>query len=184
MFAAKDIKQIEKKGIQLSEIETQIDNFRKGFPFLKLLRPATIGDGIISLTEDKIKEAADHYSKRIESDLQPVKFVPASGAASRMFQSLYSFWEAAVNDQEAKLLLEQGHHKNVKQFFDHLPHFAFYEELEKGVGGIKDKKGQTKYCEILNWLLSDKGLNYGFLPKGLLKFHQYPEGRAHRLKST
>jgi hypothetical protein len=176
MFTAKDNQQIEKKGIQLSEIEKQIEDFRKGFPFLKLIRPATIGDGIISLSEDKIKEAADHYSKRIDSDLLPVKFVPASGAASRMFQSLYSFWEAALDNQEAEALLEHHHHKNAKQFFDHLSQFAFYQELEEGVGGIKDKAGHTRYCEILSWLLSDNGLNYGFLPKGLLKFHQYPEG--------
>jgi hypothetical protein len=176
MFTAKDKEQIENKGIQLSEIKKQIENFREGFPFLKLIRPATIGDGIISLSEDKIKEASGHYSKRIESGLQPVKFVPASGAASRMFQSLYSFWEAALNNQIAETLLEHHHHKSARQFFDHLPHFAFYEELEKGVGGIKDKEGHFKYCEVLNYLLSDKGLNYGFLPKGLLKFHQYPEG--------
>lgn len=176
MFTTHDIQQIEKKGIPLSEIEKQISNFRKGFPFLKLSRPAIVGDGIISLSEDKIKEYAGLYSKRVEYNLQPVKFVPASGAASRMFQSLYSFWEAALDNQTAESLLEHHHHKNVKQFFGNLTQFAFYEELEKGVGGIKDKKGQTKYCEILNFLLSDKGLNYGFLPKGLLKFHQYPEG--------
>jgi hypothetical protein len=176
MFITKDIKQFEQKGINPSEIERQIDNFRKGFPFLKLIRPATIGGGIISLTEHKIREVADHYSNRIESGIQPVKFVPASGAASRMFQSLYSFWEAALNNQEAEALLEHHHHKNVKQFFDHISQFAFYDELKKGVDGIKNKEGKTKYCEILNYLLSGSGLNYGFLPKGLLKFHQYDEG--------
>lgn len=176
MFTNDDIHQIENKGISRSLIEKQIDNFRKGFPFLKLIWPATIEDGIISLAGDKIRKAGDLYLKRIREGLQPVKFVPASGAASRMFQSLYSFWEAALNNQEAETLLEHHHHKNVKQFFDHLPLFAFYDELEKGIDGIKDEEGQIKYCGILNYLLSENGLNYGFLPKGLLKFHQYPEG--------
>jgi len=176
MFTNTDIQQIEKKGIQLSEIEKQISSFRKGFPFMKLLRSATIGNGIICLTEDKITEAIDLYSKKVENNLQPVKFVPASGAASRMFQSLFSFREAALDNQTAETLLAQGHHKSVKQFFDHLQQFAFYDELEKGVEGIKDKEGLTRYSEILNFVLSEKGLNYGFLPKGLLKFHQYTEG--------
>ncbi len=99
MFTKNDIHQIKKKGIPLSVIEKQIDNFNRGFPFLKLLRPATIDDGIISLTDDKIKEAQELYLKRIGEGLQPVKFVPASGAASRMFQSLFSFWEAALDNQ-------------------------------------------------------------------------------------
>ena len=185
MFTSTDIQQIEQKGIQLSKIEEQICNFRKGFPFMKLLRPATVGDGIIILTEDKIKEVVENYSKRIEYNLQPVKFVPASGAASRMFQSLFSFLEAACGEsgsgsssgnKPAERMPVEDKFKDVKQFFGDLPSFAFYDELEKGVGGIKDEEGQTKYCEILNFLLSDKGLNYGFLPKGLLKFHQYPEG--------
>jgi hypothetical protein len=187
MFTTHDIQQIEKKGILLSEIEKQIDNFRKGFPFMKLLRPATVNDGIINLPEDKIKEYAELYSKRVAYNLQPVKFVPASGAASRMFQSLFSFLEAACvesgsgsgsrsGNKPAERMLAEDKYKDVKQFFGDLPSFAFYDELEKGIGGIKDEKGQTKYCEMLNFLLSDKGLNYGFFPKGLLKFHQYPEG--------
>jgi len=177
MFTTHDIQQFEKKDIPLSEIEQQISNFKKGFPYMRLLRPAAIDDGIIRLTEDQITEAIEHYSTRIKTNnFQPVKFVPASGAASRMFQSLFSFLEAAGDNQIAETLLSDDQYKVVKQVFNHLPDFAFYAELEKGVGGIKDNEGNTRYCEILNFLLSDSGLNYGFLPKGLLKFHQYTEG--------
>jgi len=176
MLSAKDIEQVEKRGISRSEIERQIEIFRKGVPYLKLLRPATIGDGIIRLNDEKIAEASAFYLSKIKNNLQPVKFVPASGAASRMFQSLFSFLEAADNDLSAESLLLEDQYKSVKQFFDRLPDFAFYEELNHKIGGIKDKNGRTRYIEILNYLLTDKGLNYGFFPKGLLKFHKYPEG--------
>ena len=135
MFTNSDIPQIEKKGIHPSAIERQIDNFRKGFPFLKLLRPASIGDGIISLTEKKISEAGKLYLMKIQEGLQPVKFVPASGAASRMFQSLFSFWEAVLDNHMAETLLEHGHHKSVKHFFDHLSRFAFLKNLKRVLKG-------------------------------------------------
>lgn len=176
MFTKSDIHQIEKKGISLPVIEKQIDNFRKGFPFLKLLRPSTTNDGIITLTDEKFRELGHLYLQKIKKGIRPVKFIPASGAASRMFHSLFSFWEAAFNDSEAESLLGHGHHRNVRQFFDHLSQFAFYDELQKGVNGLKDNEGRIKYCEILNYLLSANGMNYGSLPKGLLKFHRYPDG--------
>ena len=176
MLSVKDIEQVEKKGISPSEIERQIEIFKRGVPYLKLLRPATIGDGIVRLNDEKIEEASAFYLSKLKNNLQPVKFVPASGAASRMFQSLFSFSEAADNDLSAETLLSKDQYKSVKQFFDRLPDFAFYEELNKGIGGIKDENDRTRYLAILNYLLTDKGLNYGFFPKGLLKFHKYPEG--------
>lgn len=172
----KDIQQIEKKGIQIKEIERQIGIFKKGVPYLHLIRHASIGDGIIVLSEDKIKESAEYYQQRIKNNLQPLKFVPASGAASRMFQSLFAFQEAASGNESVEDLFSDEKYRSVKQFFEHIEDFAFFPELEKGLGGIRNKEGGLKYLEILKFLLSDKGLNYGFLPKGLLKFHQYPEG--------
>ena len=105
-----------------------------------------------------------------------MKFVPASGAASRMFQTLYAFQEAAPDNWSAEKLLSDEKNKSVRRFFDRINDFAFYQELEKGLGGIRNESGQIKYLEILNFLLSAEALNYGFLPKGLLAFHKYPEG--------
>ncbi len=173
MFTIKDIEQIEKRGSSLPEIEKQIAHFRKGFPYLKVLRPATIGDGIIRMEEEKVSDAVKLFTQKIQEGLKPVKFVPASGAASRMFQSLFAFAEAADTNEMAIELLGEARFKIVKQFFDKLSDFAFYEKLVAAPGGIKATDGTLKYCEIIDFVLSDKGLNYGFLPKGLLDFHLY-----------
>jgi hypothetical protein len=173
MFTNRDIEQIEKRSSSLSEIEKQITHFRQGFPYLKVLRPATIGDGIIKLDEDKISSAVKQFTQKISKGLKPVKFVPASGAASRMFQSLFAFAQAADTNKNARELLQDDKFKSTKQFFDQISRFAFYEKLNTSLGGITSADGSMKYCEIIDYVLSDKGLNYGFLPKGLLDFHLY-----------
>ena len=173
MFTNKDIEQIENRGSSLPEIEKQIAHFRKGFPYLKILRPATIGDGIIRMDDEKISAAVKQFTQKVQEGLQTVKFVPASGAASRMFQSLFTFAEAADTNEKAIELLGEAHYKKATQFFDKITDFAFYDKLSAALGGIKDPNGNLKYCEIIDYVLSDKGLNYGFLPKGLLDFHLY-----------
>src|ERR1035437_671566 len=141
MFTAEDIQQIEKRGSSLAEIEKQVDHFRKGFPYLKVLRPATAGDGIIRLDEEKVSEAVKLFTQKVQKGLKPVKFVPASGAASRMFQLLFAFAEAIDSNEKAVELLGEAHFKNVKHFFDQLTNFAFYEKLVAELGGIKDADG-------------------------------------------
>jgi hypothetical protein len=176
MFTNKDIGQIENRGSLLTEIEKQIAHFIKGFPYLKVIRPATIGDGIIRMDDVKVAEAVKLFTKKVQEGLKPVKFVPASGAASRMFQSLFAFAEAASDNRKAAELLGEASYASMKQFFDQLPNFAFYTKLVAALGGIKTSNDDIKYCEIVDYVLSDKGLNYGFLPKGLLDFHLYSEG--------
>ncbi|MCX6238896.1 MAG: DUF4301 family protein [Bacteroidia bacterium] len=173
MFTNKDIQQIENRGSSLPEIEKQIAHFKKGFPYLKVLRPATIGDGIIRLDEERVSAAVKQFTQKVHRGLKPVKFVPASGAASRMFQSLFAFAEAADTSEKAIELLGESKYKSVKQFFDRITDFAFYNKLVDALVDIKTPGGDLKYCEIVNYVLSDKGLNYRFLPKGLLDFHLY-----------
>jgi len=140
---------------------------------LKVLRAATIGDGIIHLNEEIVSEAAKLFTQKVHEGLKPVKFVPASGAASRMFQSLFSFAEEADTNEKAIEILNEPHHKKIKHFFEGIANFAFYDKLSIALSGIKYPNGNIKYCEIINYVLSDKGLNYGFLPKGLIDFHLY-----------
>ena len=177
MFTKNDLEQIINRGSNLEEIEKQISHFRKGFPFLKVLRPATVGDGIIRLEDSKVTLAVKQFTQKVGEGLKPAKFVPASGAASRMFQSLFSFAEEAGNSNEkaARLLLEDRF-KSVGQFFDQLSKFAFYKKLTSALEGKLSENNRLRYCEIIDYVLSDKGLNYGFLPKGLLDFHLYLEG--------
>jgi hypothetical protein len=176
MFTNEDIEQIENRGSSLSEIEKQIVHFRKGFPYLNVLRPATVGDGIIRIGEDKVSTAVYQFKQKVNEGLQPVKFVPASGAASRMFQSLFAFAEAADSNEKALKLLGEYQFKSVGEFFERLTNFAFYNRLTAAFNCLKTADKQFKYCEIIDYLLSDKGLNYGSLPKGLLDFHLYVDG--------
>jgi len=176
MLTAEDKKQIASRGSHIADVEQQLTYFKKGFPYLKVLRPATIGDGIIKLGAKKSSETITNYKKLTDAGLRPVKFVPASGAASRMFQLLFSFAELANTNEKAYDLLQEERFKNVNLFFDQLSRFAFYKKLAKALNGELMQNGRLKYVEILDVLLSEHGLNYSFLPKGLLDFHLYLEG--------
>lgn len=172
-----DLEQFRAKGINLNEIEEQLQRFREGFPFIQIDRPATIGDGIERLTAEEISGYAHYYEQR--RGLKPMKFVPASGAASRMFKDLFSFREN-FDQAENPDIFSIEKLKPVFDFFQNLEKFAFYDDLEH----VMKKKGSSlekaveerRYNLILDFLLDEMGLNYGALPKGLLKFHKYPSG--------
>lgn len=152
-FTENDLKQIAQRGSDLKTVERQIENFKVGFPFMKVIRAATLNDGMLRLDEDLIKKYQLVFEKEaIKKRL--LKFVPASGAASRMFKSLYSAKDEGKVD------------KSVEQFFEKIKDFAFFKSLSQFVTNNSDK-------EILDALLTPKGLDYGNLPKGLLEFHQY-----------
>ena len=89
MFSEKDLAQIQLRGSNLAEVERQIENFRTGFPYLQIAKAAKIGDGIIKLNDEQLKQFVDLYDQKL-SDKKVVKFVPASGAASRMFKALFA----------------------------------------------------------------------------------------------
>lgn len=173
MFTAADQEQIRGRGSNPDDILVQVAHFKKGFPYLKIVDAAGVGNGITRFTEEECARLVAIYEQKVEAGTVPVKFVPASGAASRMFQSLFSFQEAAADNRQAELLLGQEQHKSVRQFFDRLPGFAFYPLLLQQLGSLTDDEGTMKYLEILRAVLSPEGLNYGFLPKGLLDFHRY-----------
>ena len=162
MFTEKDLDQIQSKGLNISKIETQIDYFKNGFPFIQLHKPALINDGIKKLTQDEVFA----YSK-LYDDLKfnALKFVPASGAASRMFKFLLEFYETGEVNSE------------VVYFFENIKNFAFYEELEKVINAYDVSVDQLiekkQYNKILDFFLFDKGLNYSQKPKGILQFHKY-----------
>jgi len=154
MFLEKDFSQIHELGIDLEIVSQQIDNFKQGFPFMQLQKAATLNDGIIKLSDEELEKYTALYEKKV-SKLTPLKFVPASGAATRMFKSLFSFLEEGKSD------------KLTDQFFDKLSDFAFADDLKKILPQDADNK------TIVDYYLTRKGLEYGTLPKALLKFHQY-----------
>jgi len=163
-FSEQDLLQIRERGSDVATTEEQIEHFRQGFPFMDILKPATLGAGIVPDRPDSLEAYIQKYRS---APLKAVKFVPASGAASRMFKELFAFQDE-YQDGEAI------GSKAIQKFFTELSKFAFYEDLEEAHGGwLPDAIKEKKYVEILQALLSEEGLNYGGLPKGLLKFHRY-----------
>ena len=172
MLSQEDLKQIALKGITEQQIETQLEEFKTGFPFLKLEAAAAIGKGIIApdgAERGQLVAAWDAY-KACGKTI--VKFVPASGAASRMFKDMFAFVDADYDVPTTDF---------EKKYFDNIHKFAFFNELnavcEKNEGkGIDELIALGNYKAVAANMLQTKGLNYGQLPKGLLLFHNYDEG--------
>ena len=92
MFSSKDIHQIERKGLTVEKVASQIALFKTGLPFINLQAAATINKGILMLSDEEIKEAIQLFDAK-RNNYSILKFVPASGAATRMFRSFFSFVE-------------------------------------------------------------------------------------------
>lgn len=171
LLTAKDKELLAGKGISEAQIEEQLKCFQTGFPFLRLDAAASVEKGVLHPTveeQDKYLAAWDAYT---QTDKTIVKFVPASGAASRMFKDLFEFLGAEYDVPTTAF--EQ-------QFFDSITKFAFYEELNAACVRMEGKDiaalvAAGKYKAVVAALLDKAGLNYGSLPKGLLKFHKYED---------
>lgn len=177
MFTKNDIKQFEKKGIPVSVIEQQIENFKRGFPFAELVKPAIPGDGIKQFSETEVDGMVSFYDENIKHHTV-LKFVPASGAASRMFQNLFNYLdEVKSNDQEEILAKDKGFN-SVYNYLTKIKKFAFFNDLSQKLRehnmDVETLISKKNYTPLVEYLVEDKGLGYGNLPKGLLKFHQYP----------
>jgi hypothetical protein len=172
MFKPEDISQIKAHGSKSEVIEQQIENFKTGFPFLKLTEAASNYHGIIQLSESEMTKYISIFEERNSKELELLKFVPASGAASRMFKSLFT----ALDDlRKGKTPAEIMNDKEVAAFFDQLDRFAFYEDLKILAASEGKSIDEISTQKILEWVLLEQGLNYGNLPKALLKFHSYAD---------
>ncbi len=178
MFTDKDLTQIQAKGISIDQVEQQILNFQKGFPFMDIVAPATLTDGILKLSEYQLSNYIAIYEKDAESK-KVVKFVPASGAASRMFKSLFAFIDEYDGSQEGyKAYIADDGFNSVQNFMNEIERFAFYPQLnelylEKYGKDLPEAIEDKEFVQILKLLLTKEGLNYGQKPKGLLSFHSY-----------
>lgn len=179
MFTKEDLKQLQSHGVDPKVAEAQINNFIKGFPFINLDRPAIVGDGIKAFNAKEAKKLSYFYDSNSKK-YEILKFVPASGAASRMFKHLFEFAETYTGsaDDLAKLQSDKKL-ALVKQFIDHIKEFAFAKALSKAMRkddfDLDDCLTRHDYKPIINYLLTEKGLNYANLPKGVLMFHNYPD---------
>ena len=156
MFNEKDLKQIAAHGLTVEAVEHQIENFRKGFPSLQVVSAASPADGITILTAEQAEAYAAKFDNR-DSSVTVAKFVPASGAATRMFKELFEF----VNEDK------RG--KGIDTLLQNIEKFAFYPELKEVVSDFSDEKA-------VGSAIIKQGLGYGSLPKGLVTFHSYSNG--------
>ena len=162
-----DLIQLSERNITEEQVNQQVAQLKRGTVYVNLIRPATIGDGILRMTEEQVKQLIETFEEDREF-YQFTKFVPASGAASRMFKDLFTFVENGVETKFTEI------------FFAHIDRFAFFEDLNQACNklyhaDIKELISQNRKVDIVKALLLDDGMAYGKLPKALLKFHHYPE---------
>lgn len=155
-FTEQDLQQIQAHGLTPEAVELQVENFKRGFPFLKVVKAASPEDGVVVLTEEAVEAAAKRYEAEAEN-LKIEKFVPASGAATRMFKELFEF----VNEQK------RG--KGIDTLLENIEKFAFWPELKELL------PAEATDEQIVSAIVK-QGLNYGAKPKGLVTFHAYAEG--------
>ena len=156
MFSQNDINQIEGHGLSVEAVKKQIENFRNGFPSLPVVRAAAGGDGVRQLTDEERTNAIANYETQ-SKELRTIKFVPASGAATRMFKELFEY----VNDDKRTA--------GIDKLIVNLEKFAFFPELASFLQPqIEDK-------EVVRNIIIN-GLEYGAKPKGLVTFHAYKQG--------
>ena len=163
-FTTKDLRNLQDHGIGINQLHRQLAHYTQGFPALNIDCPATLGDGICQLDATSLDQCAKSFVDK-DKDLTISKFVPASGAASRMFQDLFGY--------------KQGEHTDsVDRFFDQIHRFAFYRNLQKLAelsGRTLEGRMDTKeYSWALTSIMED--LNFKNLPKALIPFHRYPDG--------
>ena len=165
MFTKEDIAQIEQRGSSVKTVEEQVERFKKGFPWMKIVAPATPERGIQVLDEAAVEAAAKYYDGASMNG--KCKFVPASGAASRMFKDLFSGLDALKAGKE---LPDDA---PAAKFVDKIAEFAFYTPELFGEQTCKCPEYRK---DVLAKTLTDEGLGYGAKPKGVLKFHKYTDG--------
>lgn len=171
MFTPEDLSLLQRKGILPERVEAQLNAFKQGFPYLKLKDSARIGEGILVVQDESADRYIHVWDNYLHENKRILKFVPASGAASRMFKDLFEFLGSDRLEPETDF---------EKKFFTNIRHFAFYNDLQSVCQAQQGKTIESlvedkQYKTIIKNLLECDGLNYGKLPKGLLKFHSYPD---------
>jgi len=177
-FTKKDLEQIKSKGLSVEKVQQQIDIFKKEIPFVNLRNAATPGNGILTFNEEELSAYASAYEKSIEK-INVVKFVPASGAATRMFKEFYKFLESFNYKSESlNSYLNYEKATAIRLFLIGLEKFPFYhlvfEATKKNYPNFEElTEGKQLYVFVKTMLKNGEGLNYGSYPKGLLPFHKY-----------
>lgn len=172
-----DLRALEQKGISREKVSSQIETFKEGIPFVDLEKAAVVGDGISKFSSDEEAELLNIFEAS-KNGLSLLKFVPASGAASRMFKVLFGFLDAYDPSKEGfDAYVARTGDSAMKQFSEGRHHFPFYDLVQSRIAG-KAKSDDEEIYLFVKEMLSENALNYGFYPKGLLPFHNYGEYTA------
>ena len=158
-FSQNDIQQIQNHGLTLEIIQQQLADFKHGFPYSNIQSPATIGKGVLPMLDEQYAQIYDTN----KDNYKIVKFVPASGAATRMFKDLFEFLSTGEMNKTTQTVL------------DNLEQFAFYDDLKTLLPA-----NPTNH-DIIECLITERGLNYGNMPKALLKTHKYTDANRTAL---
>lgn len=178
-FSEKDIEQILQKGLTVEKVEKQIALFEKGIPFINLKDAATRGNGIISHNDNDIESLVNFFDTKRDS-ISMLKFVPASGAATRMFKALFTFLKNYDFKKESiNAYINKQKTKELRVFFVGLEKLPFFEEVVTKIHKTIPDYNARSYDEqrylFVKTMLDEDQLNYSFFPKGLLPFHRYNE---------
>ncbi|KPL13411.1 MAG: hypothetical protein AMS26_14610, partial [Bacteroides sp. SM23_62] len=169
-FTRQELALLAERGMPPESIEIQLENYRNGFPPVDLSAPATPGNGIICMSDNEVQKYAMRY-ENIQRNLQSVKFTPASGAASRMFQRLFEYVQDTPEATGKP-------YPEIEQLISGIHKLALAENLEEVLllaGKKVDELVKSQnYLPIIRGIILEEGLNYGKMPKGLIKFHKYP----------
>ncbi|HMC01648.1 MAG TPA: DUF4301 family protein [Flavobacteriaceae bacterium] len=177
MFLEKDVKQIEAKGLTLEKVKDQIGVFKSSIPYINLVSAATIGNGILRFSENEHNELINVFEEE-KNNLSILKFVPASGAATRMFKFLFKFLKEYNPEHESiNSYINNKNNKDLYIFFVGLEKFPFYHEVMTKIQELypnyETLNTNRKSLLFVKTMLDEDFLNYGDSPKGLLPFHKY-----------
>lgn len=174
LLTEKDLEQLKMKGISREQVGDQVKTFQKGIPFVNLSEAAVVPKGISRFSESQQLEFQNHFDQKSQG-LNLLKFVPASGAASRMFKALFAFLEAFDPHRESLTAYwDRTGDKATRIFVEGIENFPFYREIKERISERATSADHEVHLFVQE-LLTEEGLNYGFYPKGLLPFHSYAE---------
>lgn len=176
-FTPLDFAQIQEHGILLQNIQNQLDFFKNGIAKTVLVEPATVSNGILKLSENDFQQKADFFDAN-KSNFKLVKFVPASGAASRMFKFLSEFLnDFDVENESINAYVNRKKDNELLIFIVGLEKFPFFKEVDAKLKEIfpdfDNLESDYKNFNFIKMLLSSEHFDFANKPKAILPFHKY-----------
>lgn len=176
-FSVQDVLQFDANNVALNTIKNQLEIFKNGIAKTNLNRPATSGDGILNLSEAEFQQYSDFFDTKKQA-YKLKKFVPASGAASRMFEFLIEFLnEFDLENETINAYINRKADANLPVFLVGMEKFPFFKTIDKKLKETFPEfdswhKDQKNY-HFIKMMLDESYLNFANQPKGILPFHSY-----------